>query len=273
MVKVLKNMILSLSVILLFSCATKEEENNSAAKFTIVDENSVQEEVSDIAEQKTKIVSNNMKDSIDNISNGEEITSPNSRVKKVKYTKIIVKPVKNYNRELHNLSEKEIESFLDDIDNDEPLEDNKNYDSPVKTLMENYRNILKTSSACCVSSISENLKMSGVPQDAIVSILSYDAANDGIADRCIVFSENDIAESFKNDNLANIVKKSRRDCICNNKDFLRKNINNFYRLYNADEEFYNKPLIYKYKDKTGDIIEDDVNEAVLNMALTLESCP
>lgn len=287
MVKCVKYIILSLFFITLVSCATKDNSDNSQMK--LIQDRLVSDEEASVYDDETSEFNGSekekatekfkkMNETLDVTGNAQSTflrdfdTKP--KIKKVERKKIIIKPVNDYNRDLHNLSDDEIEAFFEDIESDETLEESKKYDSQsIKVLMENYKNILKTSSACCASGVSENLKMDGISKDAILSILNIDAGNDGIIDRCIVFSEDDIIESFKHRDLSNTIIKSRKDCICNNKEFLRKNINNFYRLYNTDEDFYEKPLIYKYRDKTGDVIEDDVNEAVLNMALTLESCP
>ena len=102
--------------------------------------------------------------------------------------------------------------------------------------------------------------------------MKNDARDYFVQETCMIISEKDIKDIFKNKALANIIIRSRTNCICNNQEFLRKNINNFYKIYNEDPEFYKEVLIYRYRDKQGRIIEHDINESVLNIAITLENC-
>ncbi len=196
------------------------------------------------------------------------------QIKKVEIKKTVIKPVLNYDKEPHNFTADEVSGFLDDIEDTDAIEEGKDYKSKnIKHLMDNYKNILKTSSVCCVSGISEKLRTNGIRGERLLSILRNDANDYFVQDTCLIISNDDIDAVFKSKGLANIVKSTRSDCICNNSAFLRKNINNFYKIYNEDPDFYKEVLIYRYRDKQGRITEHDVNESVLNIALTLEDCP
>ncbi len=196
------------------------------------------------------------------------------QIKKVEVKKTIVKPVYNLDKQVHDFTQTEVEDFLDDISEQTELVEDEEYDSKtINLLMENYRNILQTSSACCVSSISEKLKENGVYGESLLHILKGDAHDYFVQDTCLIISNKEISDIFESKALAKIIKGVRKDCICNNKEYLRANINNFYRIYNEDPDFYKEVLIYRYKDKQGRITEHDVNETILNISLTLENCP
>ena len=286
----LKYFVLSLSVILLFSCAsskvatveTKEEvvqENAENSADLITEEELVEEEeeetqteidVSGYVASDEKSVKKTKKN-----KNGNIHTPMYQRVEKevVETKKILIKPVTDLTNDTRNFTKEEINTFFNDIKKNNILDESKEYTSEsVKILMENYKNILQVSSICCATNITENLKMSGLQSEEVVSILSKDAKEGFIQDRCLIASKEDIEEAFDK-NVSNMVLKAREVCICNNKDYLRKNISNFYRLYNKDPKFYEKIWIYRYKDRQGDIVEDDVNGTILNIAVTLESCP
>ncbi len=178
MVKGIKCIILSLFFVLLASCSTRDNLNNSMNSLT-QDELTVSDEEESLLETSSadkEAEKEKLKKSIDEsvvIADRSSTFFKNlgkefkNKVKKVEHKKIIIKPVNDYNRDLHNLSDEEIETFFEDIENDEPIEEGKKYDSKsIKVLMENYKNILKVSSACCVSSVSENLKTNGVSKDS-----------------------------------------------------------------------------------------------------------
>lgn len=195
------------------------------------------------------------------------------QIKKVEVKKIVIKPLTDMQTDPHELTKEEVEDFLANIAEAGDIEEGKDYLNPnIKHLMDNYKNILKTSSVCCVSSIAERLKFNGVSGEQLLSILKNDARDYFVQETCMIISEKDIKDIFKNKALANIIIRSRTNCICNNQEFLRKNINNFYKIYNEDPEFYKEVLIYRYRDKQGRIIEHDINESVLNIAITLENC-
>ncbi|MBQ8660689.1 MAG: hypothetical protein IJ473_03840 [Alphaproteobacteria bacterium] len=198
----------------------------------------------------------------------------NRQIKKIERKKILIKPLTDLRTEPHNLTDKEISDFIENVKNNNEIDEGKTYSSKeMNTLIENYKNILKTSQACCVSNMTENFKIHNLTQDQIFDILREDAQDLQIQDKCLIISENDIFNSFDGGYVSDMVVKARNICICNNKEFLRKNVNNFYRIYNKDEEFYKTPLFYKYKDRYGRVVIDDVNQSIINMALTLESCP
>lgn len=195
------------------------------------------------------------------------------QIKKVEIKKTVIKPLIDMRTDPHELTQEEVKDFLDNIEEAGEIEEGKTYTNPnIKYLMENYKNILKTSSACCVSSIAERLKFNGISGEQLLKILSNDANDYFVQETCIIISEKDIKDIFKSKALANIIINSRTNCICNNKEFLRKNINSFYKIYNEDPDFYKEVLIYRYRDKQGRIIEHDINETILNIAITLESC-
>ena len=279
MKKGLKNFITSLSVILLFSCAQQEPPVDPQERLIqkaidsfgdVSDEEIGEIDVSkyDASDEK---VGKNKKNKKSN-----EYTPmyqrPENQVKKIETKKIVIKPVNTYTNETHNFTSDEIKSFFKDIEETSELEEDKEYSSKsINILMDNYRNILAASTACCDTNISESSKMHGFSEHSLNEILDDDE-DLFVKDKCLVVSSDDVRDVFERP-VSDIVLEARKSCICNNKDFLKKNISNFYRLYNKNPDFYEKTLIYRYKDKKGDIREDDVNTSIINLAVTLESCP
>ena len=280
MVKGLKYFVMSLSVIILFSCASRENTVTSKKEFikSTIDSyaDEPDEEYGEIdvsrygasdeySAKKGKFKKSN--------PNTPAYQRPENQVKKIEKKKTVIKPVNVYTTESHNFTSDEIKDIFKNIEETEELDENKEYSSKsIKILIDNYKNILETSSACCNSNISENLHMSGFQDEEISDIMNYNSENLSLQNKCLLVSTDDIKDSF-NSPISNIILDARKSCICNNKDFLKKNISNFYRLYNKDPKFYEKIWIYRYKDKDGSIIEDDVNETIVNLAITLESCP
>ena len=275
------NLFLSiLCCIFLFSCASSKdidgtqptsieaqeisEASQDIEDTTIEDEFEEDEDVREIAQEQFS------KRKLGDVPTYQQIER---QIKKVEIKKTVIKPLIDMRTDPHELTQEEVEDFLDNIEEAGEIEEGKTYTNPnIKYLMENYKNILKTSSVCCVSSIAERLKFNGISGEQLLKILSNDAQDYFVQETCIIISEKDIKDIFKSKALANIIINSRTNCICNNKEFLRKNINNFYKIYNEDPDFYKEVLIYRYRDKQGRIIEHDINETILNIAITLESC-
>ncbi len=293
MLKNFKYLMLSLSVVALFSCTTYNKEveileeepedieiigngNVKGESYIIYTEGVGPSEIKhfEIKNEKNSTLKNSLQKSINASTPVYQQNKTNT--KKVEKKIVLIKPVNDYSKAFHDLSEGEIKSFMDYLaqSDSEALDEGKNYESQgTKVIMENYKNLLSISSMCCSSNLTEELKNKDYDSYEINDILKKDKDYLLAQDRCILVSEEDIEQSFDDSNVIKAILKSKENCICNNKPFIRKNINNFYRVYNSDSEFYRKPLIYRYKNKNGDIIEEDVNETVLNIALTLEACP
>ena len=288
--KSLKYFVLSLSVILLFSCASSQQIESDSLEELTQDQN-MEYVVDEIVEDDDSEETNPEIDISGYVASDEVVSQKgrknkvanahtpmyqrnNKQVKFIEKKKILVKPITDLSNETHEFTTEEIKAFFKDVEENDILDESKDYSSEsVKILMENYKNILQTSSMCCVSNIVENFKMHGLKSNEIVGILSEDIDDQSIQERCLIVSKEDIKETFEDGPIADMVTKAREVCICNNKDYLRKNIGNFYRLYNKNPDFYEKYWVYRYKDKQGNIIEDNVNETILNIAITLESCP
>lgn len=195
------------------------------------------------------------------------------QVKKVELKKKVIKPV--YDTENHpiSLDKNQVKQVIKQISSNPDFVDGVEYkDKNVKALMENYQNILKTSYSCCVVNIAEELKHRGVSKESIVQFLKFDAEEFALQNMCIVVDDSDINDVYGNKLLTEVVAKSKNSCICNNAEFLKRNIDNFYKIYNMKPELYNEVLVYRFKDKNGRIVEHDINETVLNISTILNSC-
>ena len=284
MFKSFKYLLLSLSVVGLFSCTSynryentyelneeetfdSSEEDTDIAEDTdseSVDENGDdteaqeedsssddEEEVKDFVAGKGDTLHQTLENNIEAEGNtGVPLYQMASRnTKKVEKKKLLIKPVMDVSSAPYNFSDEEIEEFIEDVKNYEKEE--SGYDiKNIKVLMDNYKNILQTSSACCISNMTENFKVHGIESEDILSIFRQDSEDISAQDRCMFLSENDIFNSFDGKNVSDMVVKSREICICNNKEYLRKNL-----------------------DRYGRIIEDNVNRSISNLATTLEACP
>ncbi|MBD5405817.1 hypothetical protein HDR59_04710 [bacterium] len=195
------------------------------------------------------------------------------QVKKVEIKRIIVKPVFNTDRDPVDLSLEEVQDVVDNISSEDEFEDGMEYENKsVMVLMDNYKNILKASYSCCVSNIVDELKRTDVPHDSILRYLSLDAEEYSLQNMCLVVNNSDVKDVYNSNFLTSVVSKVRNDCICNNADFIRKNLNNFYKLYNEKPELYDEVLVYRFKDKMGRIVEQNINETVLNITNVLNNC-
>ena len=187
---------------------------------------------------------------------------------------IIIKPVVNTNNSPANLTNKEVKSLVKKFfESDEKLVEGRNYkDKSIKVLMENYKSILQTSYSCCVVNITEHLKANVSSDDGIIKFLQKDGSEYALQNMCVVLNDKDINDVMGNKVIKNLIKKSRNSCICNNAEFLRKNITNFYKIYNEKPELYDEVLVYRFKDKKGRIVEHDINETIVNISAILNTC-
>lgn len=143
-----------------------------------------------------------------------------------------------------------------------------------KLLMQNYKNILNVSSVCCLATTVSKLKDRGIRGNNLINLLKNDAKNYFLQDTCLIVSDNDINTIYgKKYFMAQVFKETRSNCICNNQNELKKNIKNFYKVYDEDKNFYKTKLIYAYKDKQNRNTEHDINESISNITHTLNNCP
>ncbi|MDE6224014.1 MAG: hypothetical protein K2M23_00900, partial [Alphaproteobacteria bacterium] len=184
-----------------------------------------------------------------------------------------IKPVFNTNRNPVNLNLNEIQDVIDSISDEGELEDGAYYDNKtIMVLIDNYKNILKASYSCCIANIIDELKRSNVSKDSILQFLQLDANEYAFQNMCVVVNSKDVKDVYNNNVLSSIVSKVRNNCICNNADFIRKNLNNFYKLYNEKPELYDDVLVYRFKDKKGRIVEHNINETIFNITNVLNNC-
>ena len=210
----------------------------------------------------------------DETVNTDALKLPEFERERVEVKTVLVKPVVNTMYDAQPITNKQAKILAENIEDEDVIIQEEKYKDPsLKHLIENYTNITKTSSVCCVSNLAAKLKGVGVNSENILNILKNDARNFYVQNTCLILSNEDIDDVFGQNGLSQIVKDTRKSCICANKGFIRKNIASFYKIYNQDPDFYKKALLYRYKDNQGRITEHDINETVLNIALTLEECP
>ncbi len=196
-----------------------------------------------------------------------------NQIQKVEIKKVLIKPVVNTSSNPVELQLEQVQELVDNISEESELEDGVEYDDKaVMVLMENYKNILKTSYSCCVANIVEKMKNSNVSQDSILSFLSKDANEYALQNMCLFVNNKDMIDVYNFGAVSSIVTEVKNDCICNNAKFIRKNLNNFYKLYNEKPELFDEALVYRFKDKKGRVVEHNINETVLNITNVLNNC-
>lgn len=196
-----------------------------------------------------------------------------NQIQKVEVKKVLVKPVFNTNRNPVALKLSEIQDVVDSIVDESTFEDGVIYpDKTLMVLIDNYKNILKASYSCCVANITDELKRSNVSKDSILKFLQLDANEYAFQNMCLVVNNKDVKDVYNNFVLSSVVADVRNNCICNNADFIRKNLNNFYKLYNEKPELYDETLVYRFRDKKGRVVEQNINETVLNITDVLTNC-
>ncbi|MGN0929494.1 MAG: hypothetical protein ACI4N3_02540 [Alphaproteobacteria bacterium] len=196
-----------------------------------------------------------------------------NQIKKVEIKRTLVKPVYNTNRNPVNLNLDEIQDVINSISDESELEDGIDYDNKtIMVLIDNYKNILKASYSCCVANITEELKRSNISRDSILQFLNLDANEYAFQNMCVFVNNKDVKDVYNNKVLSSIVSKVKNNCICNNADFIHKNLNNFYKLYNEKPELYDEVLVYRFKDKKGRIVEHNINETISNITNVLNNC-
>jgi hypothetical protein len=196
------------------------------------------------------------------------------QVQRVELKKTVVKPVVETGTDPPIIGRRELEELIKNIETEKALQDGVDYADPnVRVLIENYKNILKASSTCCPSVSIERMKAIGVPRRQLLRFLAVDSREYAVQNMCMIVSDKDIKDVFSNKNVISVLGRTRRDCICNNAGFLRRNISNFYNIYEIDPDFYDNALIYRFRDAEGRIIKQDILEAVINISGTLITCP
>lgn len=208
--------------------------------------------------------------------NKDDGSEENYNIKNKKYLVDEYADGKKEEREVIDLREDKSKSDdLDEVEDDED-ENEKDLKNNIKILTANYKYILDLSSSCCVGNIAEKMRIHNLNRNNktqnIVDLLTIDANTYYVQNTCLLLSDIAINNIVKNKDLNKIFKETRKDCICNNQELLFKNIKNFQKLYETDKNFYKTKFIYKSKDDQGRIIEQDMNETVLNILSTLDTC-
>ncbi|MDR1476725.1 MAG: hypothetical protein LBI17_01190 [Rickettsiales bacterium] len=196
------------------------------------------------------------------------------QVKRVVVTKTVVKPIYFPVSDPPTLTYSEVKDMIGSMPTGRDLKNGEDYDDfGINVVIDNYKNVLNASASCCPYRITDGMRDAGFEQDGIMEFLAHDSVDYSVQNMCMVMSDEDVGKVFSNRRLLRAVAAARRECICNNSDYLRASLANFYTIYKADKDFYKKALIFHFRDAGGKVVKQDMLDSVMNITDILRTCP
>lgn len=156
------------------------------------------------------------------------------------------------------------------------IEENPNIsanDKSMTALMDRYRVLMRASQSCCTGGLTYKLHKAGASQKLVYKFLSDDANFSKFSSRCLVMSDDQIANTDKYQATNATVADVRNGCLCKSKANFKALLAPFEQLYKEYPQFADAPFEYKHYDGVGRYVTDSVNADVQNVLHQLEMCP
>jgi hypothetical protein len=196
------------------------------------------------------------------------------QIKRVVVEKTVVKPVYFADGNPQLLSDSEIKHMLENVPTSRDLKNGVEYDEyGLGVIVGNYKNILNASASCCPFRVSEGMKAAGFFQDEILAFLERDSNGPSLQNMCMLASDSEIDRGSPGARLARVFREARDSCVCNNADYLKESLANFYSIYRLDRDFYDKALIFSFRDANGRTVKQDMLDSVMKITAVLRACP
>jgi hypothetical protein len=196
------------------------------------------------------------------------------QIKRVVITKTVIKPIYFPVSDPPMLTYSEVKDMIENMPAGRDLKNVADYDDfGVNVLIDNYKNVLNASASCCPYRIVDGMRAADFEQDKIMDFLARDSVDYSVQNMCMVMSDEGVGKLFSNRRLLRAIAAARRECICNNAQYLRSSLANFYTIHKIDKDFYDKALVFHFRDSNGKVVKQDMLDSVMNITEILRTCP
>lgn len=207
--------------------------------------------------------------------NDENVNIPlyqrlDNKTKKVKVYRKIIKPLTDVRPNPYRLSDDEFNKVIELLDDKDEFISGKTYEEKsLNRLIENYKNIKKTSETCCSYSIIKGLATKGKQTGYMYDMLLSDLKNKNVQENCILLPDSAIEREFGSSDAADKIITIKNNCICNNKAFLQENVNTFLEI---EEAGGNIDIDYITKSASGKKIKQNISDTIHDLNKVLNNC-
>ena len=110
-----------------------------------------------------------------------------------------------------------------------------------KPLVNRYRMLQKAGQACCSEGMKHRLRRAGATKGLIYKFLVDDANFYGFGSRCLMMTEEELAQRYPRTATANAVSDTRDACLCQRRDY-------FDALLAPFDKFSDTDFVYTFED-------------------------
>lgn len=140
-------------------------------------------------------------------------------------------------------------------------------------FMERYKILVKSAHACCTSGMVHTLKNAGATDGLVYKFLVDDANFYNMSERCLMASDGELIEAYRDGNITNMVSDVRMGCLCQGRDWFINTLQPFIDAWRASPEFAMSDFYWTYTDGLNRQKTVSVNNDVENVLHLLEQCP
>jgi len=145
--------------------------------------------------------------------------------------------------------------------------DDINMNAPyAKPLVNRYKMLQNAAQACCTEGMKHRLRRAGATPGLIYKFLVDDANFYGFSARCLMMTEEELAQKYPRTATANAVSDTRDTCLCQRRDW-------FDALLAPFENFSDADFIYTFEDGLRREQTVSITNDVQTMKYFLSLCP
>ncbi len=140
-------------------------------------------------------------------------------------------------------------------------------------LLDRYKMLMRSASACCTEGMKYSLKQAGASDELIYKFLADDANFYNIGGRCLMMSDEELADRYPETATASTVADVRNGCLCRGRQWFSAMLAPFTDLWNASPEFESSRFYWTYIDGLQREITVSINDDVKVVLDQLAACP
>lgn len=140
-------------------------------------------------------------------------------------------------------------------------------------LLNRYKMLMKSASACCTDGMAYSLKQAGASDGLVYKFLADDANFYGFGSRCLMMTDAELDTKYPNTATAAVAADVRNGCLCRGRQWFTAMLAPFNQVYNALPEFKDAKFYYTYTDGLQRKTMVSINNDVQNVMKQLAQCP
>ncbi len=146
-------------------------------------------------------------------------------------------------------------------------------DPAAAPLLQRYRMLMRSASACCTDGMAYSLKQAGASDGLVYKFLADDANFYGFGSRCLMMTDQELDTKYPNTATAAVAADVRNGCLCRGRQWFTAMLAPFNQVYDALPEFKDAKFYYTYTDGLQRKTMVSINNDVQNVMKQLAQCP